>query len=74
MIIFIPLLFILINKFNIIGAWIAYPISDLISAITGIVYVRIALKEKDNDIEAQEYKLNRKDKAFEGRSLEAGGL
>ncbi|KQB76652.1 multidrug transporter MatE, partial [Clostridium butyricum] len=35
MIIFIPLLFILVGKFNIMGAWIAYPISDLISAITG---------------------------------------
>lgn len=48
MIIFIPLLFILVGKFDIMGAWIAYPISDLISAITGVIYVRVALKEKQS--------------------------
>ena len=74
MIIFIPLLFILVSKFNIMGAWMAYPISDLISAITGIIYVRIALKEKDKAIEAQKYENQRKVKTFKGRSLKAGGL
>lgn len=74
MIIFIPLLFILVGKFNIMGAWIAYPISDLISAITGVIYVRVALKEKDKAIEAQEYEKERKEKAFKGRSVKVGGL
>ncbi|WP_251860580.1 MATE family efflux transporter [Clostridium sp. Marseille-Q2269] len=74
MIIFIPLLFILVNKFNIMGAWIAYPISDLIASITGIIYVRVALKEKDKAIEAQQYEKESKAKSFRGRSLEAGGV
>ncbi|EJO5349477.1 MATE family efflux transporter [Clostridium botulinum] len=74
MIIFIPLLFILVGKFNVMGAWIAYPISDLISAITGIVYVRVALREKDRAIEAENDEKQRKGKAITGTSLKVGGL
>lgn len=44
-IIFIPILFLLLNKFGILGAWIAYPVSDIISAFTGIVYLRYGLRK-----------------------------
>ena len=45
-VIFIPLAIILINTFGVIGAWIAYPISDLISAVTSIYFIRKTIKSK----------------------------
>lgn len=39
-IIFIPLVLILVTKFGIIGAWISYPISDIISSVTGVFYIK----------------------------------
>lgn len=48
-IIFIPLAIILINSFGAMGAWIAYPLSDLISAITSIFFMKrtLTLKVKE---------------------------
>lgn len=45
-VIFIPLAIILINTFGVMGAWIAYPLSDLISAITSIYFMRRTLTDK----------------------------
>lgn len=41
---FLPILFVLTNYMGIIGAWITYPVSDVISAITGIYYLIKNLK------------------------------
>ena len=46
MLIFIPVVFILVSKFGVIGAWFAYPVSDLISSITSLFFMQSALKEK----------------------------
>lgn len=46
-VIFIPLLFVLIQMFGAIGAWIAYPISDIIASITGIIYLKRGLDVED---------------------------
>lgn len=49
LVIFIPALYILVNMLGLIGAWIAYPVSDLLSAITGFYYINRAkadIKEK----------------------------
>lgn len=37
--IFIPILVILVKNFGLIGVWIAYPVSDIISSITGALYI-----------------------------------
>lgn len=76
MIIFIPVLFILVSIFKLEGAWIAYPVSDIISAITGVVYVRKALKGKEMTARLREQRQAEKSKkkSFNGRSLEVGGL
>jgi Na+-driven multidrug efflux pump len=54
-IIFIPTAYILIYGFGLgtIGAWIAYPISDVISFIISIIYIKYYQLE---DIEAEEVK------------------
>ncbi|NLC67088.1 MAG: MATE family efflux transporter, partial [Clostridium sp.] len=41
-VIFIPLAWILINTYGSIGAWIAFPLSDLISFLTGVYYLKKA--------------------------------
>lgn len=40
LLLFIPIVIILVIKMGIIGAWITYPITDFISAITGIVFIK----------------------------------
>lgn len=45
-VIFIPLAVFLIGHFGLMGAWIAYPLSDLISAITSIYFMRKTITEK----------------------------
>ena len=49
LVIFIPALFILVSMFGLIGAWVAYPVSDFLSALTGFYYINRAkadIKEK----------------------------
>lgn len=43
--VFIPLALILINTFGLMGAWISYPISDLISSLTSVYFIRKNHKE-----------------------------
>ncbi len=58
LIVFIPVAIVLVNILGTIGAWIAYPVSDLISAITSSCLlfsnhnedqVKAKLKDNDND-------------------------
>lgn len=41
---YIPIVFVMIKKFGVFGAWITYPIVDFISAITGIVLLFKGIK------------------------------
>ena len=44
-VVFIPITLILIDNFALMGAWISYPISDLISSLTSLYFIRRTLKE-----------------------------
>lgn len=45
MVVFIPIALVLIDNFALMGAWISYPISDLISSLTSLYFIRRTLKE-----------------------------
>ncbi|MBU5591980.1 MATE family efflux transporter [Clostridium sp. MSJ-4] len=47
LLIFIPVLFILIRFFGVMGTWISYPVADIISALTGIYYLKSGLSAMD---------------------------
>lgn len=46
---FIPLLFLLTRLMGMQGAWLTYPISDVISAVTGIYFLIKSVKELNSD-------------------------
>lgn len=46
LVIFIPVALLFVQWFGIIGAWIAYPISDIISAVTSLYYIKKANNEE----------------------------
>lgn len=50
LIVFIPIAVILVNTIGIMGAWIAYPISDLISAIASFYLLNSNSSEKESAI------------------------
>lgn len=50
LLIFIPVVVITTKYFGMLGTWIAYPLSDMISAVTGIYYMRKARIYIDEDI------------------------
>ncbi|MEG1256583.1 MATE family efflux transporter [Clostridium sp.] len=50
LIVFIPLAVVFVNIFGIVGAWIAYPVSDLISAVASF-YLLNSTWRKDTNIE-----------------------
>lgn len=45
LLLFIPIVIVLINIMGMTGAWVTYPITDVISAITGIVFIKKGLEE-----------------------------
>jgi putative MATE family efflux protein len=45
LVIFIPTALLFVQWFGIAGAWIAYPVSDIISAVTSVYYIRKANNE-----------------------------
>jgi putative MATE family efflux protein len=45
LVIFIPVALLFVQWFGIIGAWIAYPISDIVSAVTSLYYIKKANNE-----------------------------
>ncbi|SDL21067.1 putative efflux protein, MATE family [Clostridium cochlearium] len=59
-VIFIPVAIVLIGKLGVLGAWIAYPLSDIISAITSIYFIR---KAQSFDFEYSE-SLDKKDNSL----------
>lgn len=56
-VVFIPLLLILMQMFGTLGAWIAYPLSDIISGLTGIFFVKRGLDIEDED-DTFDYEVN----------------
>ncbi|MBK1813786.1 MATE family efflux transporter [Clostridium sp. YIM B02505] len=50
LVIFIPVSIIFVQLFGIVGAWIAYPVSDIISAITSIHFIKQATEESDKHL------------------------
>lgn len=48
LLIFIPAVFMLVRMLGVTGTWIAYPVSDVISAFTGIYYMRKAIVAMDD--------------------------
>lgn len=59
LILFIPLAFILVRYIGITGAWISYPISDIISAITSLYFM------KKTKISKTKYKISYKKAIFD---------
>lgn len=43
LLLFIPIVIVLVNRMGITGAWITYPVTDIIAAITGMVFIKKGL-------------------------------
>ena len=52
LILFIPIVIVLVNLIGVSGAWIAFPISDWISAVTGFYYIKKACTLLESEREA----------------------
>ena len=39
LLLFIPIVIVLVNIMGVTGAWLTYPITDIISAITGVIFI-----------------------------------
>ncbi|WP_279285524.1 MATE family efflux transporter [Clostridium sp. C8-1-8] len=50
LVIFIPISILFVQLFGIVGAWIAYPVSDIISAITSIHFIKKATAEEHKTV------------------------
>ncbi|WP_213973698.1 MATE family efflux transporter [Tepidanaerobacter acetatoxydans] len=48
LVLFIPIVLIFVKHWSVIGAWLAYPATDVIAAITGFIYIR-RVKEDINE-------------------------
>lgn len=48
LIVFIPLVIVFVNVFGIMGAWLAYPASDLISAVVSYILLNSTWKDSSN--------------------------
>lgn len=51
LVLFIPLVIIAINIWGVVGAWISYPIVDIIVAVTGVIYIKKAREELEDEYE-----------------------
>lgn len=60
LLIFIPIVFVSVKTFGLIGAWIAYPVSDIISAFTGLYYMKKAKEALEDRYEEYEGIANEK--------------
>lgn len=55
-VIFIPVVIIFMKLWKVMGAWYAYPASDVISAITGLVYIKKVKESLEEKVEQMRYK------------------
>ncbi|WP_125152302.1 MATE family efflux transporter [Clostridium rectalis] len=51
LVVFIPVAFILIKKIGVMGAWIAYPVADVIAFVTAVYFIRRATEEIEEEVE-----------------------
>lgn len=49
LVLFIPLVILSVNIWGVMGAWITYPIVDIIAAITGVIYVKKVMSEIEEE-------------------------
>lgn len=49
LLLFIPIVIVLVNIMGVQGAWITYPITDIISAVTGVVFIKKGLVRLRNN-------------------------
>lgn len=62
-VVFIPVVIVLVGRFGVKGAWISYPLTDIIAAVTSVYFIKKALE----DIEREDIDIDYKDdKIFEG--------
>ena len=47
---YIPIVIVVVSYFGVLGAWITYPIVDIISAVTGVILLYRSLKEMDKNV------------------------
>lgn len=66
LLIFIPVLFLFVRLFGLKGAWIAYPVSDFISAFTGAFYMKKAMNAMEDRYSEFEARTNIKKSAYRG--------
>lgn len=64
-VIFIPIVVVFVKYWSVLGAWIAYPVSDVISAITGFVYIgklKDGLEEKVEKMKDERLSIKQREK------------
>ena len=44
LLLFIPIVIVLVNIMGMTGAWVTYPVTDIISAITGVIFIKKGMK------------------------------
>ncbi|WP_142413141.1 MATE family efflux transporter [Hathewaya massiliensis] len=74
LVIFIPVSILFVKLWGLNGAWITYPVVDIIAAVTGYIYINKANRELHEEYEeykeSKEYKKNKKSESS-GKILEA---
>ncbi len=58
LVLFIPLAILFVHMFGTVGAWIAYPVSDIISFVTSVYFIKKDMAQKDSKVPA--FKLSKK--------------
>ena len=48
-VIFIPLVIVFVALWQVEGAWVTYPITDIIASVTGVIYIRKANKDIEEE-------------------------
>lgn len=51
LVLFIPLVILAVNIWGVVGAWMLYPIVDIIAAVTGIIYIKKVREELNEEYE-----------------------
>lgn len=55
-VIFIPMVLLFVSLWSVDGAWFTYPVTDIIAAVTGVIYIRKANRDIEESISFRELK------------------
>jgi len=55
-VIFIPMVLLFVSLWSVEGAWFTYPVTDIIAAVTGVIYIRKANRDIEESISFRELK------------------